>query len=249
MGRLGGRRTIGCEGERFSLAARTCLLVLLLAPAWASGAPVVRIQYGEARDLQGNFAYKETHTVEYDGGRVLESDTVYSDAEGNEIARMTSDYSRSVSMPTCIFTDEVRGNREGLRIENGEYVIFSQRRDESERTAALDETDNVFSCQGWHYFLVDRLSRLEQGGLVFNLILPSQLRPFGFEVRKVASQGDRIEVRLELENWLLALFAPGFRLVYDRSARRLIEYEGVSNIPDENGERQKVRITYDYEGR
>ncbi len=225
------------------------LALLLFAPALASGASVVRVQYGEARDLQGNLAYEETHTIEYDGERVLGSDTVYSDADGNQIARMTSDYSRSVSMPTYVFTDDVRGNREGLRIENGRYVIFSQEKDESERTAALDDTANVFSCQGWHYFLVERLSRLEQGDIVLNLILPSQLRPFGFEVQQVDSQGDLIEVRLQLENWLLAMFAPSLRLVYDRSTSRLVEYEGVSNIPDENGERQNVKISYEYDSR
>ena len=55
-------------------------------------------------------------------------------------------------------------------------------------------------------------------------------------------------MRLELDNWLLAVFAPSLKLVYDKSNRRLIEYEGLSNIPDSGGDRQDVRIIYEYEG-
>ncbi|MDJ0868901.1 MAG: hypothetical protein QNK03_22525 [Myxococcota bacterium] len=223
------------------------LLASLLVPTVALGAPAVRVQYGEARDLQGNFAYREKHTIRYDGDRVLGSDTIYTDANGKQIARMTSDYSLSVAMPTYVFTDDVRGNREGLRIENGKYVIFTQKRGENEETAELEDTDNVFSCQGWHYYLVNRLSRLEREEIVLNLILPSELRAYGFEVQQTVARGDRVEVRLELDNWLLAVFAPSLKLVYDKSNRRLIEYEGLSNIPDSRGDRQDVRITYEYD--
>jgi hypothetical protein len=204
------------------------------------------VHWGEARNEQGELVYREKHSVTGEGGQVLTSLTEYINPDGQVIATMESDYSRNLSMPTYVFEDRRSGHREGLREENGEYVIFIKKRDGEEKTAAITNTENVFSCQGWHYYLVNNLSELERGNVELNLILPSQLKALPFEIQQVRAEGDRVEAILKFNHWFFRYFSPTLRLVYDSKLKKLVEYRGISNIVDDDGNRQEVRIVYRY---
>ena len=212
----------------------------------ASFAAEKEVHWGEARNEQGELVYREKHSVTREGGRVITSLTEYINPAGQVIATMESDYSRNVSMPTYVFEDHLRGYREGLRREEGEYIIFKQKRGSKEETATVTNTEEVFSCQGWHYYLVNNLAALERGNVQLNLILPSELKALPFEIQQVRSTGDRVEAVLKYNHWLFRYFAPTLRLVYDRKSKKLVEYTGISNILDSEGDRQDVRIVYRY---
>jgi hypothetical protein len=221
----------------------TSLLMVLSA---ASLAAEKEVHWGEARNEQGELVYREKHSVTLEGEQVITSLTEYFSPAGQLLATMESDYSRNLSMPTYAFDDLRRGYREGLREEEGEYIIFKKTRDGEEETEAVTNTEGVFSCQGWHYYLVNNLSVLERENVELNLILPSQLKAFPFEIQQVRSEGDRVEAVLELNHWLFRYFAPTLQLVYDSKSRKLVEYRGISNILDSDGKRQDVRIVYEY---
>jgi hypothetical protein len=219
---------------------------LLMVSSSASLAAEREVHWGEARNENGELVYREKHSVTREGGRVLTSLTEYSSPDGQLIATMESDYSRNLSMPTYVFEDLRRGYREGLRDEDGEYIIFNKTKDGEEKTEAVTNTKDVFSCQGWHYYLVNNLAVLERDNVELNLILPSQLKAFPFEIQRVRSEGDRVEAVLKLNHWLFRYFAPTLQLVYDGKSRKLVEYRGISNILDSEGNRQDVRIVYEY---
>lgn len=202
---------------------------------------------GEARDEDDNLVYREKHTVKFVGDRVLNSLTEYMSPDGELIATMESDYSKSVAMPTYLFEDKRTGYREGLRLIDDSYMIFTHERGKNEKVKPLKSTDNVFSCQGWHYYLVNNLDRLAEGNVDLNLILPSELKAYGFEVEQVGSDGNLVNAVLKLDNWFFRIFAPELKLVYDRELRKLVRYEGISNIQDKKGDNQDVIITYSYD--
>jgi hypothetical protein len=221
-------------------------LPLLLA-AFAGAAVAAEVVYlGEARDQSGALCYTEKHTISSSGGKTIGSLTEYKGPDGVVIATMRSDYSRSVAMPTYVFEDLRRNYREGLRLQGGEYVIFHQNQSAPEKTAKLAAESGIFSCQGWHYYLVNNLDLLERNNIILNLILPSELRPFPFVVTRLGSDDSRVSAELRLKHWLFRYFAPKLRLVYDKKNRRLLEYQGVSNILNTNGDSQEVRIHYTY---
>jgi hypothetical protein len=219
---------------------------LLTALSSASFASEKEVHWGEARNQQGDLVYKEKHSVTREGDRVITSLTEYISPAGQVIATMESDYSQNVSMPTYVFEDHRRGYREGLRKEEGEYIIFKQKRGSKEERGTVTNTEDVFSCQGWHYYLVNNLATLERGDVELNLILPSELKALPFEIQQVRSKGDRVEAVLKFNHWLFRYFAPTLRLVYDRKSKKLVEYTGISNILDSKGDRQDVRIVYRY---
>jgi hypothetical protein len=211
----------------------------------ASLAAEKEVHWGEARNEQGELVYKEKHSVTREGGPVMTSLTEYFSPAGQLIATMESDYSRNLSMPTYVFEDLRRGYREGLRQENEEYIIFKKNKDGEEETQTITNTEDVFSCQGWHYYLVNNLAVLERENVELNLILPSELKAFPFEIQRVRSEGDR-EAVLKLNHWLFRYFAPTLQLVYDSKSRKLVEYRGISNLLDSEENRQDVSIVYKY---
>ena len=219
---------------------------LLMVSSGASLAAEKEVHWGEARNEQGELVYREKHSVTREGGQVMTSLTEYFSPAGQLIATMESDYSRNLSMPTYVFEDLRRGYREGLRQEDGEYIIFKKTKDGEEETAAITNTEDVFSCQGWHYYLVNNLAVLERENVELNLILPSELKAFPFEIQRVRSEGDRVEAVLKLNHWLFRYFAPTLQLVYDSKSRKLVEYRGISNLLDSEENRQDVRIVYEY---
>ncbi len=226
---------------------RSWLLLSLLLAAFAGAAVAAEDVYlGEARDKSGALCYTEKHTISSSDGKTIGSLTEYKGPDGAVIATMRSDYSRSVAMPTYIFEDLRRNYREGLRLQGGEYVIFHQGGNAPEKTGRLENQSGVFSCQGWHYFLVNNLDLLEKDEIVLNLILPSELRPFPFIVTRLGSDDSRVSAELRLRHWLFRYFAPKLSLIYDKKNRRLMEFQGVSNILNTNGDTQEVRILYTY---
>jgi hypothetical protein len=204
------------------------------------------VYVGEARDEKGALVYTEKHVVSSEAGITTGSVTEYRAPDGELIATMRSDYSRSVAMPTYVFEDLRRNYREGLRWQDGDYVIFHQEGSAPEKTSRLGSGSRVFSCQGWHYYLVNNLDLMEKDEIVLNLVLPSELRPFPFVVKKLVSDELRVSAELSLKHWLFRYFAPKLRLEYDKTKRRLIEFQGVSNILNKAGDRQEVTIRYRY---
>ncbi len=220
-------------------------IIICACPAAAGERTIVYL--GEARNDDGELVYRERHTTTYDGDRIFGSVTSYLDPEGREIATMASDYGRSLALPTYLFKDARRNCSEGLRFNNGTYIIFHEEEGRDEKTKPLGDRDNVFSCQGWHYHLVENLDRvLADESLEVRLIFPNELDTYTFRIQKMSADGEVVRVKLRLANWLFSLFAPHLELVYDRATKRLVEYHGISNILAPDGEYQDVHITYTY---
>lgn len=221
------------------------LLLLALLPVDALAEKSTFVYWGEAKDDQGGPVYKEKHITDTVDGQTRKSLTRYLEPTGREIATLESDYNRSLEMPTYVFKDFRRGYEEGLRFRDGKYYIFNRDSERGETEKVLKDPTNVYSCQGWHYYIVENLDRIEQGDVfTIKLIFPNKLRTYDFKIEKVRAQGDTLNVRVRFANWLVSWFVPHLDLVYDKRERKLIEYRGVSNIFDENDDLQEVRITY-----
>lgn len=240
-----------CIARAWSKAgARTVLAAALLVVAGPGQTPAqlrTEVHWGEATDDAGKLLYRERHEVGYEDGRVRSSLTSYRDLADREFATLASDYRLSVTMPTYLFADSRRGHREGLRLENGRYVIFHEEAGKAEKTKVLADDTNVYSCQGWHYYLVSNLLQVAQGeALEVRLLFPNRLKPYTFKILRQRADGDLLRIKVRISNWLLNLVAPHLEVVYDQQAGKLVEYHGVSNIVDAKGELQNVHITYQY---
>lgn len=200
---------------------------------------------------EGKLAYYEKHTVISDKGRTTKSTTEYSDDSGKIIGLLESDYSQSLSAPTHTMKDFRAKNQHGLRHIGEELELFNQDEGKKEETKRLSPSEFkgklVVAAQGLHYYLLQHFDEvLKQGKLDLAFLIPGRLDAYNFYLKVVRKTEDDAELEILIDNWFLRLFAPKLRLFYDLKKRRLLRYQGLSNMKNTNGDMMNVEIEYHY---
>lgn len=212
--------------------------------AWlvlATTAPAATLSLieGDARDpASGALLYREQHLLQRDGERPLQRLVLYRCADGRAFARKTVHYDGPPQAPQFELDDARFGYREGYRDGRG----FARRQAGArERDAAIDADDALVVDAGFDEYVRARWPRLVAGEtLRLDFLVPSRLSRYGFKLRHVRDEtvfGEPARVfRLGLSG-LLGWLAEPIEVSYRERDRRLLRFEGMSNIrrdPDDN---------------
>lgn len=233
--------------------SRYHLCFLLLSAVWAADAradlprPRMLTYDGIAVDLEtGALRYRERHWLFYDTTRLIDRRVRYLCPDGQAFGEKRVDYTTSAFAPTFALFDARTGHREGLRKRDSRFEVFSQvNRDEPEEVQPITRSDALVADAGFDEFLIDRWSTLAGGDAVkFDFLVPSEGKAIGFKVKPVQEQGAPVVIaRLSLGAWW-GFLAPSLDAHYDRRTKRLLRYEGLSNLRDAEGENYAVRIDF-----
>ncbi len=201
---------------------------------------------GKAYNEDGALVYIERHTVTYNDDGVVRSRTAYFDPDEQAIGSLVSEYAPSPQFNDYTFEDRRKEYVDGVRLEEDRICLFRREAPGApEETECLERDDAQIVGQGFHHFIVEHLEAVAAGEVFHvKLALPSRLDQFDFRIRKLRSKGDRLWIRLEVDHWLLRLFAPHIDVLYDRPTGHLLRYDGISNVADASGECVPVRIEY-----
>lgn len=215
--------------------------VAATAPARAA----ISFEEGVAREPGGErVLYREHHLVRREHGRPLERLVVYRCPDGTAFARKRVDYRASMTAPAFEFEDARLGYREGLRRGGAPGELFVRdARGAPERSAPVGGADLVADA-GFDEFIRAHWQPLLAGEAVpLRFAVPARLESLGFRVRRTGSArvgGEPAEVfRLRLGGWL-GWLAPHIDVAYGRDSRRLLRFEGLSNLRDDTGAEQLV---------
>jgi hypothetical protein len=210
--------------------------------------PVVKTFSGKAVNPSGRLEYTERHVVVYQGERVLESRTEYFDPADRKIGELRSRFVDPPQHGSYEFRDLRASYEDGATVLEETIRLFRRENPAEEvETVDLKKSSDQIIGQGFHYFIRERLGRIAKGEVFHvKLALPSRLEAFEFRIRKHGLEGDRLQVRLEIDNWFLRLFAPHVEADYSLSTGRLLRYNGIANLADETGRHPTVTITYNY---
>jgi len=229
-------------------AAAAVLGAALAAPAAAAGEERLERFQGTARGEDGAVRYREAHEVRSEGGRPLAATTTYRGPGGEALAVLRTDFSRDPFAPGYRFEDRRSGLVEEVAVSDGTLTMTR-----SGKRRALPSPSSparpLVAGQGLDRLVRARLAELEAGAeFPVTFAVPSRLDTFAFRVRSLPGPpgGSALRVRVEIESWVLRLFAGGIDCDYDRASGRLVRYRGPSNLLDEAGEAQVVTITYAY---
>ncbi len=224
------------------------LALAAFAAALPASAATFRAETGLARDYDtGRLLYREEHLVHAaSDGRPLERVVLYRCADGTPFARKRIDYRDGLQAPAFQFEDARSGYREGVRRDAEGREVFVVRPGAEEREAPLPAGPLVADA-GFDPWLRDAWPRLATGERVpLSFLVPSRLTSFDFKVYAVdegAAAGER-RFRLRLGGWL-GWIAPHIDVVYAEADRRLLRFEGLSNLRDDAGDDPlKVRIAF-----
>ncbi len=182
---------------------------------------------GTATDLaSGELYYTENHRCDPSG----QACTVeYRDAGGELFARKRIDYSNSRNAPRLVFQD--------LRL--GQTTRVGEQRDEG---LVVDAGFDNYVRQHW--------GELAGGTVIhFPFLVAGREEPLPMRAQRQQDEAcppQRLCIDVSLDNWLLSMLAEPIRLQYDLATRRLLQFSGLSNISDSDGDSLSVRIDYRY---
>lgn len=229
-------------------ATASLALGLLLAIAPAAQANI-SFEEGLARDPGSDrLLYREQHLVRREGERLLERLVLYRCPDGTAFARKRVDYRRSAQAPAFSLEDARDGYGEGLRAGSGAGTVWV-REGGSERSAALEPTPRLVADAGFDEFIRRNWQALLAGESVpLRFAVPARLESLAFKVSHVGStrfDGEPAErFRLRLGGWL-GWIAPHIDVAYGRDSRRLLRFEGLSNLrTDDGGSQLQARIEF-----
>ena len=228
-----------------SFLALMTLFAISFAPASAEA--TLERYTGTARDQSGAILYQEKHEVQYQSGKVLRAQTRYLSADGKPLAELDSDFSANAFLPKYRFRNLITSLEEGVECCSGdELEVFHQN-----KRKKLKYNSSWVSGQGFHYLAKDRLEKVDQNEKQhFKFLIPSKLDSYNFRLSSAGRDDknpDYERVLLEIDHWFFRLFAPKIVATYDIKTRRLMRYEGPSNIELKKGEIKNVTIEYSYD--
>lgn len=231
---------------RGALPMRLAALAALAMLAGGHAQAALVLEEGWARDPRSNqLLYREQHLVRRESGQLVERLVLYSCMDGTAFARKRVDYRRSAQAPQFVLQDARQGYREGLRRDDAVRLFVREREGAAERSGGLPETASpLVADAGFDEFVRSEWARLQAGKSVpLSFAVPSRLAALGFKVYRVGSTtmaGETAELyRLRLGG-LLGWIAPHIDVAYGRESRRLLRFEGLSNLREDDGETQLV---------
>ena len=235
--------------RKFMRSALAIFFLIAMNLGWFGAEANGEIFVGKALNSKGTLEYVEYHTVTYTNGKVSESQTIYYDANNNKIGELVSEYSFGPQFGSYDFRDIRAQYEDGANVADDRVRLFRKQspEDDVEAEYLKRKTDQIVG-QGFHHFVANNLEAIAQGEVLHvRLLMPSRLDQFKFRIRKRKIKGNTLYIRLEIDNWFLRMFAPHVDAEYDLKTRRLLRYEGISNLADTSGKHRKVTITYTYE--
>lgn len=219
---------------------RSLLALLLLVPlgTWAANQHYLGYAY-DSRD--GAERYHEEHWVVRDGAR-QERLVLYRCPGGEAFARKWVRGAVDDPAPDFALYDQRDGYREGVDTRQGVRTVYVQpRADAPMQSRRLPVVDDAVVDAGFDAWL---RAHWQPPATPPRFLVPSRLdwMPLTVQARDAASQDER-SFRLRLDAWY-GFAAPTLRVTYDIASRRLLRFEGPSNLRDGNGGTLTVRIEF-----
>lgn len=234
-----------CSGwRRLPALLSVALAMASFAPATvAADTPdAFSTEQADARDpASGRLLYREQHLLRRDAaGTLRERLVLYRCPDGRPFARKHMDYRGALLAPSFDLEDARTGYREGLRRTPMPRLYVRASAGAGERSAPLRGA-GVVADAGFDEFVRAHWATLTAGRPApLDFAVPARLRAYRFSLARVGQARiageDAMLLRLRLDGWL-AWLAPHMDVAYGVRSRRLLRFEGVSNLADPAGGR------------
>jgi hypothetical protein len=194
--------------------------------------------------------YTEAFTDKFIDGKKAETTTLYYNDEQKLIARRTLDFSESQYAPDFKTEDLRTGFMEGAEKKGHSVRLFFRKNSDAdleEKTIRIPEPAVVDG--GFNQYIKDNWSALVQGEAVtFYFAVPNRLDYYKLRATKVSSSASEMTIRIQPDQSVLRWIASPIVVKYNTDSKRIISYEGKSNIQHENGNNPVIKLLYPKKG-
>jgi hypothetical protein len=223
------------------------MLLFILALIFPTSALEVR---GTARSLEDNSVlYTEVHKITVDDrGLNRKIVTQYLKPDGKVFAKMTSDFSKSDTIPIVSFEDYRFQKKEKIEFEEKEktWRFFTALGNQESKAKDFTVSKDLVAGQGFDNFIKINFEKLNKNEVPLKFGVLSEMDFYSFRGYKKSSEaGKTVKFGIQLDNIFLRLFADELLVEYDVDSKRLKSYKGLSNIVKDDGGSQNVLISYE----
>ena len=222
------------------------VFAILGASGSAYAAATAEFHAGDAFDLKsGVLLFREEH-FRYSAGDVTQQLALYRCPDGRPFARKLSRDNGDAQAPDFDLVDARLNYLEGVRRIADRREVYVKRSAELPeqvetlvvpRDGVIDVGFDEFARRHW-----DDLAAGKTLSLPF--LVPSRRVFYTFNAKTdTAPSATTMTVRLSVGAWY-AFLVPHLDVIYDRASRRLVRYEGLSNIRNAQGKSYNVRIEF-----
>ncbi|ROO27649.1 hypothetical protein SAOR_07300 [Salinisphaera orenii MK-B5] len=235
---------------RISTLAAALLLLPPLAAAQSTDGGERRCFNGYAYTLDGGeYRYTEHHEQQRADGRITSWDVTYVGRDGETIATKTMDFSAHPTVPTYRMEIPADGYVEGIRRDDGWTMFRRESREADEQTKAFTIEEPMAADSGFDPLLRNHFEALQNGDTVdFRFAAAGRQGVIELRAHKIGEttfEGrPAVQFEAELDMMFINFFVDSLKLTYDPETKRLLEYRGIGNMHDANGEVYPVRVTY-----
>jgi hypothetical protein len=195
--------------------------------------------------------YRESHYVRMEHGTARDRLVLYRCPDGQPFARKRVETRFGTPwLPAFGLEDQRLGYVEGLRGDGDTLEVYVREGWDAalQRDTIRDAPVALVADAGFDAFVRDHWDELLAGQTVrLYFLVPSRLDYLAFKVRKVGEEtleGRKAQrFRLSLGG-LLGLFVSGIDVVYDDETRVLMQYQGLTNVRDPQGDNYVARIDF-----
>lgn len=224
-------------------------LGLLFWQAPACAGTLVRVT-GQAVDLDsGRPIYREIHEQRYDGARWLSGRIRYVAEDGRLLAEKTLDFGSDPYVPVMRFQQRITGSVDSITAVDARGIHLESRYDGKRSSTVLARAPDQVADAGFSAYISDHLPALVNGEtLHLRFIAVARQAQYRFRItpgRRLTLAGEpAIALRVEPDSLLRLVVAP-LQVVYGIESRRLLSYEGLSNLTNpETGKLWEARIRF-----
>jgi hypothetical protein len=219
-----------------------------IVQVWAE----TEVSYGKAYDEKNQLLYTEKHVTQFKESRMVSLKTTYYDLNKKQFAKLSSDFTERPYLPDYIFSDSRFGREDGVRkstVEN-KITVFARKTTNSEtKTSDFKVKPLLITGQGLHSYMNQNLDMLvkKKDSTPIEFLIPTNQKSYKFEIVKLLVDKNKAVFKVKIKSWVLSLFAPYLKVTYELSTKRLLVFEGPSNIVSDEKKSQNVKIVYSYD--
>ncbi|RJS93747.1 hypothetical protein D3260_06680 [Salinisphaera sp. Q1T1-3] len=198
----------------------------------------------------GDYRYTEHHEVSRRNGRITDWNVTYVGRQGQVIARKHMDFSTNPTVPVYEMTVPRTGYEEGIRHQGDTWTMFKRASaDAKPQTQNFTIDPPMAADSGFNQLVQQNFSALTSGKTVhFKFAAAGRLSVIDLKASQTGTptfEGrPAVQFTAKLDMFLVNRFVQSLKLTYDPDTKRLLEYEGIGNIPDDDGDVYPVRVSY-----
>lgn len=214
---------------------------------------------GTQKETYTGYAYQEgtdklIYTEEFTDmlvdGELKETTTRYFNPENKLIARRKLNFTVSKFAPDFLTEDMRSGCIEGATTSEGMLTLFFKKDTKSLlKKKVIKVPPNLVIDGGFNQFIKANWDGLQKDNdMTFHFAVSARLDVYLLRVNVVSVAKNVMIVKIVPDNMVLQLFASPIIVRYDINTKRILSYEGKSNIADEKGINFMTKLIYPEKG-